>query len=60
MFNTTVIAFKNILIFKFVTIVIAFALHIVSEFDFMKIDYVFLINVMSMFLNLIDQIHDVK
>ena len=56
MFNITVITFKSILIFEFMIIVVAFTLCIVSEFCFMKVNYVFLINVMSMFFNLINQI----
>ena len=60
MSSTAVITFKNILISEFMMIVVAFTLCIVSEFDFMKVDYVFLINVISMFFNLIDQICDAK
>ena len=60
MFNITVITFKNILIFEFMLIVVIFALHIVFEFDFMKVNYVFLINVSSMFLNLVDQIYGAR
>ena len=59
MFSTTVITLKNILISEFMMIV-AFALHIIPEFHFMKVDYVFLINATSMFLNLVDQIHDTR
>ena len=56
MFSITVITLKDILIPEFMTIVVAFILCIVLEFCFMKVDYVFLINATSMFLNLIDQI----
>ena len=60
MSSITVITFKNILISEFITIVVAFALCIVSEFCSMKIDYVLLINASSMFLNLIDQIYNAR
>ena len=60
MFSITVITFKNILISEFMMIIIAFALYIIPEFNFIKIDYVLLINVLSMFFNLIDQICGVK
>ena len=54
MSSTAVIAFRNILISEFIMIVVAFAPCIVPGFGFMKIDYVLLINVSSMFLNLIN------
>ena len=60
MSSIAVIIFKGILIPEFITIVIAFALHIVFEFCFIKIDYILLINASNMFLNLIDQICGVK
>ena len=60
MFSTAVIAFKNILISEFMMIVVAFTSYIVPGFCFMKIDYVLLINALNMFLNLINQICDVR
>ena len=60
MFSITVITLRDILISEFIIIVVAFILCIVSGFCFMKIDYILLINVLSMFLNLIDQICDVR
>ena len=58
--STTVITFRNILISEFMTIVVVFAPRIVLGFGLMKIDYVFLINALNMFLNLVDQIHGAR
>ena len=58
MSDTAIITFEDILISEFM--IVTFALHIIFEFYFMKVDYVLLINVTSMFLNLIDQICSAK
>ena len=58
MSDTAIIALENILISE--SMIVAFALHIISEFHLMKVDYVLLINAMSMFLNLVDQIYGAK
>ena len=60
MSNTTIIAFRDILISEFMMIVVAFILCIIPGFCLMKVDYFLLINAMSMFFNLINQICDAR